>query len=189
MNILILSGATRSCSYSTMIANRLKEIFSGLDADATLTFIDNRDLQLPTYDDYDHLTPEHRKTIHYVSEHLYAADALILVSPEYNGGMAGGLKNTLDFFRKEYEWKPMGLVSVTSGTLGGQNAMNQLAAFASYVGACLSPTRLMVSQVQHVFENPDGEEAKRFEKNAEKFCSDLILFTSMIKNGLLNYSH
>ena len=189
MNILILSGATRSYSYSTLIANRLKQIFSELDADTALTFIDNRDLNLPIYDNYDNLTPDHKLTLTSVSKQLFASDALILVSPEYNGGMAGGLKNTLDYFRKEYEWKPMGLVSVTSGTLGGQNAMNQLAAFASYVGACLSPTRLMVSQVQHVFDNPEGDEAKRFEKNAEKFCSDLILFTSMIKKGLLNYTH
>lgn len=164
-------------------------MISQIHAHAEVTLIDNRQLHLPIYDNFDNLSTEHKSTLKNLSKTLSDSDALILVSPEYNGGIAGALKNTLDYFRKEYEWKPVGLVSVTSGTLGGQNAMNQLAAFASYVGACISPTRLMVSQVQSIFDDPNGTEAKRFESNAEKFCTDLLMFTSMIKKGLLNYSH
>lgn len=188
MKIVILSGATRSSSHSTQIARRLEHIFSQVRPDIETRLIENKDLQLPVYDDISNLSQESKSTIKSISQILFDSDALVLVSPEYNGGIAGGLKNTLDYFRKEYEWKPMGLVSVTSGTLGGQNAMNQLAAFGSYVGACLSPTRLMVSSVQLVLEDTSSDEAKRFVRNAEKFCTDLVFFASMIKNGMLKYS-
>ncbi|MFN4298946.1 MAG: NADPH-dependent FMN reductase [Thermaurantimonas sp.] len=188
MKITILSGATRESSHSTSIAKRLEKKFYEIQEDLDVVLIDNRKLRLPVFDNFENLSNEEKDRLDAISKTLLSSDALVIVSPEYNGGIAGGLKNTLDYFRKEYEWRPMGLVSVTSGTLGGQNAMNQMAAFASYVGACLAPTRLMVSQVQEVVNLPHSAESMRFEKNAEKFCSDLLRFAQIIKNGMLNYS-
>ncbi|RCX02085.1 azobenzene reductase [Schleiferia thermophila] len=186
MNITILSGATRGYSNSVYVATRIKDILTSIDRNLDVLLINNREVQLPVYEDNDFLDSRELEAIQKVSSQLKSADALVIVSPEYNGGMAGALKNTLDYFRKEYEWKPMGLVSVTSGTLGGQNAMNQMAAFASYVGACLCPTRLLVSQVDSVVKAPASPEALRFETNAKKFCNDLLYFTEVVKTGMLN---
>lgn len=47
-----------------------------------------------------------------------AADAYVLVSPEYHGSMSGWMKNFLDFHYEEFAGKLFGLVSATGGSLG-----------------------------------------------------------------------
>src|ERR1700753_3222751 len=48
-----------------------------------------------------------------------AADAVAIVTPEYNFGMPAPLKNALDFLSLEWNYKPVGFVtygSVSAGT-------------------------------------------------------------------------
>jgi len=176
MKITLLSGATRIGSFSHVIALKLLQKLQdtqGIDAQ----LINNRELALPLYEDNSVLTGKQLEDISNTSALLKSSNAIVLISPEYNGGMSGGLKNTLDYFRPEYSWKPMALVSVTSGTLGGQNAMHQMTQFASYVGACLMPNRLMVSEVQAICADDNSPQAMRFQKNSDKFLQDLQRFT------------
>jgi NAD(P)H-dependent FMN reductase len=74
--------------------------------------------------------------------------------------MAGSLKNTLDYFRKEFERKPMTAVTVSSGSFGGTNALHQLWFWMLYVGAIVSPTKLLVSHVNEAFDE-DGNVVQR----------------------------
>ncbi len=47
------------------------------------------------------------------------ADALVIVSPEYNHAFSGMLKHTLDSCLKEYIHKAVGIVGVSAGPWGG----------------------------------------------------------------------
>ena len=53
-------------------------------------------------------------------------DGLIIVMPEYNRGYPGELKLLLDQAYKEYNRKPVGLVGVSSGPIGGARGVEQL---------------------------------------------------------------
>lgn len=53
------------------------------------------------------------------------ADALVVVSPEYNHGYPGPLKETLDSLYEEYHQKPIGIVGA-AGVLGGGRMVEQL---------------------------------------------------------------
>ena len=64
------------------------------------------------------------KTLHTPQGRLLApiiekADALIIVSPEYNHGYPGELKMMLDMLTTQYAGKPVGLCGVSSGPFGG----------------------------------------------------------------------
>jgi len=55
------------------------------------------------------------------SERVAAADAVILVTPEYNHSYSPALKNALDYLHREWWRKPVGFVSyggVSAGTRG-----------------------------------------------------------------------
>ncbi len=180
LNILVVSGASRSGSYSFKVAEYLEQELRNTENVAT-DFINVHLLSLPLYCPSSERSDDLNKLVAQLSEKFNQAHAIVLVSPEYNGGIAGSLKNLLDYFRKEYERKPIGVVSVSSGTFGGLNALHQLIAFTSYVGAFLSNTRLTVSEVEKVFQAEDSVPAERFARNAKKFCQDLVWLTQAIQ--------
>lgn len=182
LNISLISGAHRNGSRSALVARYLTELIGSADAVAQVHLIDVSDSRIPIYEEHGHLTSEQSAHIESIRSTLALSDSLVLVSPEYNGGMAGSLKNLLDFYRKEYERKPMGLVSVSSGSMGGINALHQMIEFASYVGAFILNKRLMVSEVDKAFDPMGGMISERLERNARAFTSDLIWLTQAVSH-------
>jgi len=60
-------------------------------------------------------------------EKVRLSSGIILISPEYHGGMTGALKNTLDFLTsEELEYKPVALVATAGGGKGGINCLNNM---------------------------------------------------------------
>jgi NAD(P)H-dependent FMN reductase len=60
------------------------------------------------------------------AETMNRADALILVTPEYNHGYAGVLKHVLDTNLKEYIHKAAGVVGVSAGVFGGARGIQNV---------------------------------------------------------------
>jgi NAD(P)H-dependent FMN reductase len=60
------------------------------------------------------------------AETMNRADALVLVTPEYNHGYAGVLKHVLDTNLKEYIHKAAGIVGVSAGVFGGSRGVQNL---------------------------------------------------------------
>src|SRR5690348_15967800 len=54
------------------------------------------------------------------------ADALVIVSPEYNHGYSGLLKHVLDSCLKEYIHQAVGVVRVSAGPWGGTRGIQDL---------------------------------------------------------------
>jgi NAD(P)H-dependent FMN reductase len=57
------------------------------------------------------------------SERMTMADALVIVTPEYNHSFPGLLKHVLDSCLKEYIHKAAGIVGVSAGPFGGVRAI------------------------------------------------------------------
>jgi chromate reductase len=64
-------------------------------------------------------------------ERIRRADAVLFVTPEYNRGIPGGLKNAIDVASRPYgqsawDGKPAAVVSVSPGAIGGFGANHHL---------------------------------------------------------------
>src|SRR3989454_8630672 len=59
------------------------------------------------------------------SARMGRADALVIVSPEYNHGYSGLLKHVLDSCLKEYIHKAVGIVGVSAGPFGGSRGIQK----------------------------------------------------------------
>ncbi|MFJ9693771.1 NADPH-dependent FMN reductase [Kitasatospora sp. NPDC101183] len=70
-------------------------------------------------------TPEAAAALADVSPRLDAADAFVVVTPEYNHSFPAALKNLIDWHRIEWQAKPVGFVSY-GGLGGGLRAVEQL---------------------------------------------------------------
>lgn len=112
------------------------------------------------------------------------ADAFIIVSPEYNHGYPGDLKNLLDSFYKEYNRKPVGIIGVSSGGIGGARMVEQLRLVA--VGVEMVPIKAVVhfSSVKTLFDD-SGEflEKEVYKKRFEKFIGELSWYAHALKNA------
>ncbi|AXK34485.1 NADPH-dependent oxidoreductase [Streptomyces armeniacus] len=69
--------------------------------------------------------PETARVLEGLSERLAAADAFVVVTPEYNHSFPASLKNGIDWFHGEWQAKPVGFVAY-GGVSGGLRAVEQL---------------------------------------------------------------
>jgi chromate reductase len=122
--VAVIVGSLRKESFSRKLAKAIAAV-----APPHLTF-DVVDIgQLPHFNQDLEATPPAEWTA--FRERIKAADAVLLVTPEYNRGLPGVLKNAIDVGSRPYGssvWnaKPAAVVSNSPGAIGGFGAYHQL---------------------------------------------------------------
>lgn len=107
------------------------------------------------------------------------ADAVVVVSPEYNGAVPGALKNALDYLHGEWDRKPVGIVTASSGGFGGVNAQTQLQLLFLRIRA-LPVAALPVSQVGLSFSEDGEPRDERYETSFARFAETLFWYAEAI---------
>ncbi len=119
INVAVVCGSLRKGSYNAALARMLPSL---APPDMAL-------YEAPpwhTMPIYDHDIQDARgfppETLAWASA-IKAADGLIIVSPEYNWSIPGGLKNAIDWVSRmkevPFKYKPVALQSCAGGVLGG----------------------------------------------------------------------
>src|SRR5205085_368591 len=114
------------------------------------------------------------------ANHIARADSIILVSPEYNNGYPGVLKNALDYLLPEYERKPIGIVTVSAGVYGGITCLALLRLVTLGMGAFPIPENLAVSRVHETFADDGTPKDPAYEKRAAVFLDEVLWFAEAI---------
>jgi NAD(P)H-dependent FMN reductase len=107
---------------------------------------------------------------------ILAADGLLIVTPEYNGGVPGVLKYFIDMlpFPESFEHRPVCFVGLAAGIWGALRPVEQLQAIFGYRNAHIFPERVFMPGIGKLidahgnFANPEME--KRLEKQAAGFA-------------------
>lgn len=149
MNIAIVSGSARPERQSHQVALEVQQRVSKLGIENWLWDIKESNLPLLDYTFDTHPNPG--ETLKQLKIKLDQTDAFILVSPEHNGSYPGALKNSMDYFYKEYVHKVFGIVTVSNGVLGGINALKNLQHYALKINGMVSPEFVITPQVQTLF--------------------------------------
>lgn len=114
MKILAVCGTTHRESNSGHITEIIAEAARSAGADVDLLDLLATPLPLFRTDQ----SYENDQIVTQVREACQAADAFILVSPEYHGCMTGWMKNFLDFHYHEFAGKLFVLAATTGGSMG-----------------------------------------------------------------------
>lgn len=128
MHVKIIVGSTREGRFSESLIPWLTETASELSG-MEVEVLDLRDYPMPFFDsasspatitdgDYGH------ETINQFAAKIREADAVVMITPEYNRGPSAVLKNAIDSIYHEWGKKPLGIV--TYGSVGGARAAEQL---------------------------------------------------------------
>ena len=114
------------------------------------------------------------------SQRIARADALVIVTPEYNSGYPGVLKNALDYLLPEYARKPVGIVTVSSGPWGGLSALAQLRQVVLSLGALPIPAKFPVRQVRSSVDDAGVSDDPAYGKSADRFIDELLWYTEAL---------
>jgi chromate reductase len=121
----VIVGSLRKGAYTRLMAEAVKQI-----APASMSFVDIGIGDLPLYNqDLETSTPPPAWT-HFRTQ-VAGTHAVLFVTPEYNRGMPGALKNAIDVGTRPWGhsvWsgKPTAVISLTPGPLGAMAAHQQL---------------------------------------------------------------
>lgn len=125
MKIAIVTGSTRPGRNNIAVAHWVLEL-AAKRGDASFELVDIADYHLPMLDEpfppvvgvYNHV---HTKRW---AAKIASFDGYVFVTPEYNHGVSGALKNAIDYLYAEWNHKAAGFVGY--GGTGGTRAVEQL---------------------------------------------------------------
>lgn len=174
--IPVILGTTRQGRMSVHAARLVTRELSkrsGLETE----LIDIAQLPLPT-DDAGEATKQAC-----FSEKMERADALVVVSPEYNHGCPGLLKHVLDSCLKEYIHKAVGIVGVSAGPFGGSRVIENLLPVMRELGLVTIFWDVNFSHVHKVFAQDGKLLDESFIRRIDKFLKELIWMAHTLRYG------
>ena len=117
------------------------------------------------------------------SEKMVMADALVIVTPEYNHSFPGLLKHILDSCLKEYIHKAAGIVGVSAGPFGGVRVIQDLIPVIRELGLVNIFWDINFGNVSKVFDESGNLLDEAFVSRADKFLNELIWMAKTLRYG------
>ena len=181
-SLKIIIASTRPGRKGISVANWFIEI-ANKDPAFNVEVLDLAEINLPFIDEPDHprfqkYTKEHTKQW---SKTIDAADAFVFVIPEYNYSMPPTLLNAIDFLYKEWNYKPVGLVSY-GGISGGTRSAQMCKQVITTVKMIpLSEAVSIPFFTKHIDENGKFNSNEDADKSAEGLLHELLKWTEILK--------
>src|ERR1700747_795319 len=120
------------------------------------------------------------------SAKMNKADALVVVSPEYNHGYSGLLKHVLDSCLKEYIHKAVGIVGVSAGPFGGTRVIQNMLPVMRELGLVTIFWDGNFSTVQNCFKAEGNLVDSSYIRRIDKFLKELIWMSQTLRHGREN---
>jgi len=153
LDVLVICGSLRKGSYNAALARTLPSLApAGMKLRAAASFE-----RFPIYNfDIQDATGFPAEVVAW-ADAISSADGLIIVSPEYNWSIPGGLKNAIDWVSRmkdqPFKDKPVALQSAAGGILGGSRMQYHLRQSLTSVDALLfGRPEVIVTFAAHKFD-------------------------------------
>jgi NAD(P)H-dependent FMN reductase len=172
MNIEIISSSPRQASLTHRVALHLQKHISK-KTQHNIGLIDVRKWNLGLLQNVFSTienTPEKYKPL---AERVFAANAFIVVSPEYNGSYSPALNNLLDHFPKQAR-KVFGLATASLGAMGGMRASQQLLLLVPGLFGIASPQLLVTPFVDKKFDTEGNLMDETYAKSIDLFVNEFL---------------
>lgn len=179
MRIAIMSASPRQQSVTYRVALYLQQYFAQ-HTSHEIDMIDVRDYNLPLLQDVwtsVEKTPEEFKPL---AEKMFAADAFVMVTPEYNGSYSPAMKLIFDQFPKQSR-KVFGIVTASPGAMGGMRATQQMQLLVPALFGILSPYMLVIPAVDKKFDEAGNLTDANFQKQVDLFAKEYLWLAEALK--------
>jgi chromate reductase len=146
----MIVGTNRPGSSTRKVAKHVEEIYANLKI--PLHIIDLADLPPELFSPAAYA--EKPKSFQPFAQAILKASGLIVVTPEYNGGIPGVLKYFIDMlkFPESFERRPVCFIGLAAGIWGALRPVEQLQNVFGYRNAYIYPERVFISQVGNLLD-------------------------------------
>lgn len=173
MNIVIISSSVRSESVSYRVALHLQQQLAETEHNINLLNLKNHNFPLlnEMYSEMSQPTPEQKE----FADALAGSDAIVFVTPEYNGGYSPALKNAIDHFPKSaYARKAIGIVTSSTGAMGGMRVSQQMQLLSCALFAIPCPHMLVTPFADKKFDESGNLVDAAFKRNVDHFLNEFL---------------
>lgn len=170
--IAVIVGSLRNESYNQRFAELIE---AALPSGVTFEYANISSLPLFNQDVEASHFPESATML---KELVEAADGIFVVTPEYNRGYPGVLKNAIDWAsrpwgKNSFDGKPVAIAGVSIGALGTTQAQSQLRNVFVYLN-----TKVMGQPEAYIngpeFFADDGQPTEKAREFAEQYAAALV---------------
>jgi NAD(P)H-dependent FMN reductase len=123
------------------------------------------------------------ETLQRLAALIAPADAIVVVSGEYNHSIPPVLSNLLDHFLEEYFWKPSAIVCYSAGAFGGVRAAMQLRMMLAELGTVSIPSIFPVPHVQDAFAEDGTPRDQKTRARVQKFLDELEWYACALRDA------
>jgi chromate reductase, NAD(P)H dehydrogenase (quinone) len=158
LDVLTICGSLRKGSYNRVLMNALPALApAGMRLSEAPPFS-----EFPLYNFDIQNASGFPPAVITLADAIRAADGLIIVTPEYNFGIPGGLKNAIDWLSRlkdqPFAGKPIALQSASPGPLGGARVQYDLRRSMVFLDALtLNKPEIFVGICMQRFDEKTGE--------------------------------
>jgi chromate reductase, NAD(P)H dehydrogenase (quinone) len=165
LNVISICGSLRKGSYNAIVQRALPSLApEGLAVRPAPSFA-----EFPLYNADVQAASGFPAPVNALADAIRAADGVIIVSPEYNFSIPGGLKNALDWVSRlpsqPFAGKPVALQSASPGPVGGARVQYDLRRAMVFLDAfVLNKPEIFIGGCAAKIDEKNGEvkdEAKR----------------------------
>lgn len=173
-HIAIISGSIRVGRKSPRVALYLRQYIEENKL-GTTEILDLAQYQFPVFEERLAYQTNPLPSAIEFSNKIKAADGVILVTPEYNGGYPASVKNMVDLLITEWAHKPVAISTVSGGDFGGSQVITTLQFSLWKIKAWTVPAMFPIPKVQDNFdENGTPKDKAGTDKRAAGFLKELL---------------
>lgn len=175
--ISILSASVRTGRKSNRAAIYFKNYIEE-NKIAAAEIIDLDKYQFPIFNERLKFLKAPSDSILEFADKIKRADAVLIATPEYNGGYPAALKNVIDLLNDEWYHKPIGFITVSAGAFGGSQVIISLQFILWKMKALTVPAMFPVAKVEEIFdENGKPIDKAAIDKRAASFMKEVMWVT------------
>jgi len=179
--IIIISGTNRPGSNTRKVTARVEAVYQSLGVPFQVLDL----AQLPADAFLPASYAEKPAGLKKFTDAILAADGLVVVTPEYNGGIPGVLKYFIDLlpFPESFEQRPVCFVGLAAGLWGALRPVEQLQAIFGYRNAYIFPERVFMPGIGKLLDEQGQFASPDLEKRLHSQATGFVGFVERLSGG------
>ncbi len=177
--ITLLIGTNRPGSNTRKVARHVEEIYAGLKVPLRVLDL----AALPPEIFLPASYAEKPKSFRPFSDAILQSSGVVVVSPEYNGGIPGVLKYFIDMlkFPESFTDRPVCFVGLAAGMWGALRPIEQLQAIFGYRNAFIYPHRVFLPNINDLLDDADRLKDPELLERLQTQASGFVDFAEKLK--------